>query len=403
MFFKRSLVIMLFIVGSIRKSLSQVRTANAFGKIKNPSHDILKIRSKVRPPFRSLSTMMTTNNYVPYSTEERMSIRESMRLFLDIDGMMNDGTSSTRRHTFEELCRASILHMRKPSVPYNISRLSETETNISILDGTNCGSTMGCFAAIFLSKAQLSDHGIRDVISGTNFTQFINNPNILLHTMQSSICRGESVDMCHTITSAISSSISRYVATGNTQRLSNRLLETHSAQEFPLVIFCSMAWSFPTNHSTVPSEIVASATSGSIGDHVFTIVKHNNDHFQVIQGYIEQNYLNSVHSPGMTLMDWRDSKSIYSSHTGFSKDIMTEFCGSLNRFAKDSSFDAIAHKNMFGVEPRGNTQTYWPSFNFMELCDHHITGCGERSLIEAMHSYVTHQHEQEVSANFKSN
>lgn len=349
------------------------------------------------------------SNAVAPSTEERLSIRESMRLFLALDKVMVS-TSKNNHRSFEELCRSTInrlqqSHVKAPTQENSFTSTKETNsiTNINILDGISCGSTMGCFAAIFLSRNQLSDHGIRDVISGSNFTQLINNPNILLHSLKSSICNTTEEKpnntLCNSFTSTIGSSISRYIAQGNVGKLMDRLFQRQSPEEFPLVMFCSMTWTFPSGHGDNSNVCHKGQNFGedtpiNVGDHVFTIIKHSNSHFQMVQGYLEQQYYSSelrvdVSSPGMNLVDWRKSGSQYSTHRGFSEDIMLSFCESLDRFVRDPRFDSKQHKQMFGVTPKGNDAAYWPSFNFMELCDHHIEGCGERSLIEEMHKVIT--------------
>lgn len=335
-------------------------------------------------------------------TEERLSIRESMRLFLAVDSMMSSTPTIDSRNSiasmgsFEELCRSTINNKKRNHLsPAQWEIEPETMTNIDVLDGTSCGSTMACFATIFLSKTQISDHGIRDVINGTNFNQFMNNPNILLHSIKSGFCVDAANKFCHSLTSAIGSSISRYVAQGNVEKFANRLFGSQQPQEFPLIMFCSMAWTFPT-HDQRPDKyesVIEETAKNDIGDHVFTIIKHNNEHFQMIQGYVEQRYYcddleGEIHYPSLNLHQWRKGGCQYSSHEGFSRSSMVLFCDSLGRFVEGARFDSLEHKEMFGVAPRGNDHVHWPSFNFMELCDHHIEGCGERSLIESMHNTV---------------
>jgi hypothetical protein len=348
--------------------------------------------------IRKLSTRVTP------VTEERLSIRESMRLFLSIDRTLSATTGQLG--SFETLCRSTINKMKRTADENEVAVVDNT-THISVLDGTSCGSTMGCFAALFLSNTKLSDTEIRDVISGANITQFMNSPNLLLLSMKSSMCKGQQDELCHTVTSSIGSSLSRFVALRNVRKLTELLDRLHTAEEFPIVMFCTMSWAFPVIHNThellVNPQVdhIGMDQAGydennkqRIGDHVFTLIKHSNVHFQMVQGYIEQNYYSTdlcsdVHSPSMDLSGWRRTHSAYASHAGFSLQSVQNICVSLNRFANDSYFDSNGHNSIFGVKPQGNRQLYWPSFNFIELGDHHIDGCGERSLIEEMHKTVS--------------
>ena len=48
----------------------------------------------------------------------------------------------------------------------------------------SCGLTMRCFAAMFLSKSQITYPKISHVIDGSPLSQLCNNPNILLYSLR---------------------------------------------------------------------------------------------------------------------------------------------------------------------------------------------------------------------------
>lgn len=151
----------------------------------------------------------------------------------------------------------------------------------------------------------------------------------------------------------------------------------------------------------ISDELLDENCSGSkthIKDHKFTIIKHANDHFQLVQGYIAQDnssfakYVKGVHpgvhSEGFGLASWqRYGNSVYNNRDGFSRFQMREFLSLLDNFVGNERFDGNAHETMFGVLPQ-HQYRYWPSFSFRELTDDFIIGCGERPMADSIELFV---------------
>lgn len=124
-----------------------------------------------------------------------------------------------------------------------------------------------------------------------------------------------------------------------------------------------------------------------IKDHKFTIIKHSNENYQIVQGYITQNSINK----GYGNSDWQrmvDNK--YSSCDGFDKDSMTTFLTTLGTFVDNKTvFSTIDHYNMFGMRlEESNCCDYWPSLSYSELVDSCIIGCGDRCIANAVEDYI---------------
>ena len=124
-----------------------------------------------------------------------------------------------------------------------------------------------------------------------------------------------------------------------------------------------------------------------IKDHKFTIIKHSNENYQIVQGYITQNSKNK----GFGNSDWQkmvDNK--YSSCDGFDKESMTTFLTTLGTFVDNKTvFSTIDHYNMFGMRlEESNGCDYWPSLSYSELVDSCIIGCGDRCVANAVEDYI---------------
>jgi hypothetical protein len=177
----------------------------------------------------------------------------------------------------------------------------------------------------------------------------------------------------------IASPICRYIARRNFISLSNQLLGNDDDHLFPRIFFCSLVWTFTESHN------VDDQMKNSVGDHKFTLIKHSNQHYQLIQGYIATSYVENgvkFRSKGLDLHNWRMKGSKYSKIEGFCYEMMRNFLGELCHFVEDNTFNAHRHENMFGVKPYGQYLDSWPALSHVELHDQDIFGCGERSYVE---------------------
>lgn len=345
------------------------------------------VTSRFRKPSSSTLRRFLSSQSLP--SEGRLSIRESLRIFSHIEDSLHNHGNMT---SFEDLGRQSMKSLFPQRVVAEMG-----------FQGVSCGSTRNLFAAIFLAKSQLNDMDINNITNGSNLTQFLNNPNILWHGLRRFFCTYDASvhNDCRRITSQIGKSISQFRARSNLTSLQQRLLHQNEVQEFPLVMFCSMTWTFPRHFlssnplkSTLQAKSDTDDNINDIEDHVFTIIKHSNDHFQLVQGYIEKSSLENVeelHSAGMELRDWQKSASNFSCRRGFSESSMTKFISHLDQFVEDERFDSGNHKDMFGISPERHHEQYWPSLSFMELADEDIIGCGERELVEHMQTLSINQ------------
>eukprot|EP00397_Hematodinium_sp_SG-2012_P061677 GEMP01082080.1.p1 GENE.GEMP01082080.1~~GEMP01082080.1.p1 ORF type:complete len:135 (+),score=36.98 GEMP01082080.1:284-688(+) len=106
-------------------------------------------------------------------------------------------------------------------------------------------------------------------------------------------------------------------------------------------------------------------------DHVFSLVKHSNERFQLVQGYMAHNGAgdrnadsSGVDSNGMELHTWQNSAHRFSAaggaenedddeairaHGGFSRRTMIRFLSLLLQFVEDDRFDVTVHEKLFGA------------------------------------------------------
>jgi hypothetical protein len=131
------------------------------------------------------------------------------------------------------------------------------------------------------------------------------------------------------------------------------------------------------------------STSSSWGDHKFVLIKHGNEHYQLVQ-----NYQGTAAREVLNLLAWQASGHEYSSKLGFSKAAMVRFLSSLDLFAQaQGPFSASVHADLFGVRvnPGPGGSVYWPSMSHQELDDDSIHGSGSRCMANALESVVDDQ------------
>jgi hypothetical protein len=155
-------------------------------------------------------------------------------------------------------------------------------------------------------------------------------------------------------------------------------------------------------------------------------VKHSNDRFQVVQGYLKQDaddggtggrrgnpaFSAGRESAGFGLAGWQEVNSRriqgrqYGAREGIGKRRMEHFLDGLQGFARNDVFDASGYEDVFGVHHTGGqryvvraserasnlppnlsvfpARRYWPSVSHRELLDEHIVGSGERGVADAL-------------------
>ena len=100
---------------------------------------------------------------MPQCTEARASLRESLKLFKQIQ-------DSTESHHFEDLC---YLYSRKKG--------NASVYRFSSLQKISGGNFVKCFAALYISKRDINRITLNNIVDGNALTQYYNHCNILLY------------------------------------------------------------------------------------------------------------------------------------------------------------------------------------------------------------------------------
>lgn len=294
---------------------------------------------------------------VPYTsgsrsvvTEARASIRESLRVFSQIEKHLERNKHEPQ--LFERLVsrdgHGELL--ATPSVPFH---------------ARSCGLTNSAFGSLFFSAKQLLGNAVGRLTNGSDFEQLWNNPNVLLFGLGWIGGKGSHG-------SSSTSLLSRYfvnAAERDVLGLEEMLTRVDGADDLPRVLFCNCTWVLND------VDILAGACeSNYIKDHQFAIIKHSNDNFQCVQGYIQTSPVDD----GYCLSSWQQSQSRYSDREGFSLLTMLAFTKGLKKFAL-ANFDSASFARLFGIyETSSHGQKVLPCFSYRELEDSSIEGSGER-------------------------
>lgn len=239
----------------------------------------------------------------------------------------------------------------------------------------------------------------------------LSNPNIILHSLQSARkdTKFNSVALEEKYFS-VAKTLSTVAATYGFNSLYRKLLKVDHAHDLPRILFCSLAWVSPSGWSN-PYLWREESDSLNFRDHKFTIIKHSNNRYQIVQGYLPSRHdrCRSAHTKdfdkncflGYDARSWMMSGHSYSSSDGFDRSKLTEFMSHLHQFASGDKFEPLSYENMFGVHTdahrwlgnfgqqtptvsdadRGNVgYTHIPSLFHRELTDNHIIGCGSREM-----------------------
>jgi hypothetical protein len=272
----------------------------------------------------------------------------------------------------------------------------------------SCGNTMQAFASLFLDQTQIHAGYLDYVTNGSPSTMFWHNPNILLSVVKSGLSSVPThYDFCCKHISHLSSR--------RGHRDIEKILTTQDSEEqLPRILFCKLAW---VDYDVQSGE-------RTISDHSFTLVKHTNFHFRLVQGYVSSPDA-AASFAGFDSKSFQQSGNVYSSKDGFHLKEMNCFLKHLQCFSTSVSFDAIGYAHMFGVMHTGGTSSgfgvapapvrpavassagvigqppegergrdkdkvvsrqcnYWPSLYHVELMDSSIIGYGSRDMAEAI-------------------
>jgi hypothetical protein len=326
-------------------------------------------------------------------TEARTSIKESVRVFRRAcDYIATNQTPSL----FESITQGFRQQNEAPLVMMEKS----------------CGNTNQCFASMFFSSKQLLDgNHIKLHTDGSSMEQLWYNPNIVTYGLRKHV----QYPIIDDIT------FGKYIglrATGQVHQLAESLLAYDEEQMLPRIVFVNLAWvlyenpHLGRNKSTKEEEI---EDAMNIKDHQFSIVKHTNESFQIVQGYIgsshgnhsnrnsisneEQTSSNDIHG-GYCLSSWQSQPTADRSHgerrfasrNGFHRNEMKCFFDKLGMFTLESNFNAANYEVLFGVYHKSSSENaVWPSFSFRELEDESIIGNGERFIATQWNAFLDDQ------------
>lgn len=320
------------------------------------------------------------------ASEARQSIRESLRVFSQIEEQLEDDIDMSFEHMMG-------LH------GYSGSNNND--------DTQSCGRTMRCFAALFLGKQQTNYPQMEYLLNGTAGIQLLNHPNIVMHSFAHQnfnlLFAGHDLNKGFKNCAAF---VSRQSSQRGFRILQSAINQYDDESVLPRVLFCSLAWVSPeaTVMDTLsPRFIIQRSLCAShfINDHKFTIIKHSNTRFQLLQGHIEQSFecgpnlgtilnIPGLDTLGFGLAEWQRHESMFSSRHGFAAVDMAVFLISLRKFVENEQFDGVDYESMFGVRPSGG-HAYWPALSHRELADSSIVGCGERHYADAVEASLVKQ------------
>lgn len=329
-------------------------------------------------------------------SEARVSIRESLRIFRRIESHLaavntiQRGNDDQQEHDDDD---DDVL------LPLMFESLVAQHSNQTIrFDAASttrsCGLTSHCFASLFFSRQQMASNHHYMHTNGSDLVQLWENWNVCAH---GHMCQypiqllGKS--------NKLMKNVLRTRAMSKAASLSSSLLQLDAPEELPRVIFCNMTWillhdkndikdvnknhgndniSNNKNNSSIDD---VTSQQQNVKDHQWAVIKHDNDCFQIVQGYID--FLGNTN--GYCLSDWQnqirhtDQGGRFTSRNGFSNESMSRFLMGLKGFAASPTFDAASHMSLFGVyHHESDNVAVWPSVSFREMTDDSIDGHGCR-------------------------
>jgi hypothetical protein len=376
-------------------------------------------------------------------TEARMSIRASLRIFGQIEDYLEVAAKNHRISGESSGCsrRAKLLSQQQPShlsFERLVAQNANTPNRLSMKAITSCGHTSKCFASLFFSKEQIeSSSSILAHTNGTDIVQLWENWNIVWYGIQKRwATSSRRPHLFGGFCTLLVTKILRFRAVYKAGALSESLLRIDPPEDLPRVVFCNLTWVLCEEIKTdSPRESTLELGNQTISpdddnddgsidslkqvkDHQWCIIKHDNDRFQVVQGYIGSVHGNHSNQRGWCAKDVRPDNTVvradststsdndvveggyclsdwqhqlfegdhhlahggrFSSRHGFSCMEMESFLCKILAFATSPSFDAASYKCLFGVfHPESDKVQVWSSVSFRELQDTSIDGYGDR-------------------------
>ena len=322
-------------------------------------------------------------------SEARVSIRESLRIFGRIESHLAAASQRVDEHAVA-------------SLPLMFESLVAKHSNQTIrfdaASTRSCGLTSHCFASLFFSRNQMASNHHHMHTNGSDVVQLWENWNLCayghMHQRQRQIMLGTGT------ANKLVANVFRSRAMARADSLSSSLLQVDAPEELPRVIFCNMTWILLhdsngsnnniNNTNMTPRDEISCmdevTSQQDVKDHQWSIIKHDNDCFQIVQGYIDfVGNSSRNNSNGYCLSDWQnqsrhtDKGGRFTSRNGFSNRSMTRFLIGLRAFASSPTFDAASHMSLFGVfHHESDNIAVWPSVSFREITDDSIDGHGCR-------------------------
>jgi len=251
---------------------------------------------------------------------------------------------------------------------------------------------MRCFASLFVAP-----HRVEKIIQGSDLSQLVGNPNVLLYayrTHHHEQIRRFLALPASTLTDKATYNhfarrCSRMSSRCGLSSLVGDLMRIDEEAAFPRILFVSLVWVSQDDHKNL-REVKAGEEQQfyDLSDHKFTLIKHSNEHFQLVQGYMKGSGKESDRL-GLGLKSCQEHTSnAFASQAGFSKRGMKSFLSKLKHFVEDDFFCRDNYHALFGVDllNEGIDRAYWPSVSHTELLDGNIKGGGERTVGDLLES-----------------
>jgi len=283
-------------------------------------------------------------------SEERLSIRESLRIFSRIETLLkvkNSGSGGAAVFESAILDNQSIFGPTTPVVSDHTLPLTHTHTSTPMRIERSCGATNKAFASLFFSRQQLTQtNSVEELVNGSQLQQIGGNLNIFMWGLRDTswlTSLGKIFGIPDIQCTVHESSLFPFLASRNVTALRDSLVRPDATGELPRVFFCNATWVLydrdvrqrlshlhkqesqqlrrqrqrqrpagrshshtpakskevvraENNSATAPAVPLAAATGAaeetdavtalSVKDHQWAVIKHDNDHFQIVQGYI---------------------------------------------------------------------------------------------------------------------
>ena len=247
-------------------------------------------------------------------TYARESIRESLRVFGCVTDNLGSGSS---RHGWAHPSSASALQPNVSTLFEDMCAATGVSGAAHLNSHVSCGNTMRCFASLFLPP---TGGKIADLLDGGMIWQLSSNVNVVLYSwrvhvstrFRSSLGLPVFSDLQRRNFSRWAQSVGNWTSSRSLARLERSLLQTDEPQHLPRVFFCSLTWLTPgpgdslvalldneenendgdsidatrRREPMVNSRGALGVHSGLLLDHKFSIIKHDNKCFQMVQGYM---------------------------------------------------------------------------------------------------------------------